>query len=238
MARSTRLLMLLQTLRGRSRPVTASALADELGVSDRTLYRDIADLIAQGAPIYGEAGVGYVLRPGLFLPPLMLTEDETEAIVLGLRYVDQRGDEVLAKAAAVALAKIGAVLSPAANEALQNPIALPGPRGPGFPANAVDLRTFRAAIRSQRKLRIGYINAKGARSKRVVWPIALGFMNEARVLLAWCEQRQAYRTFRTDRISAAEETAERYKARRAQLMRGWRAQMNLDETERFTPDRI
>jgi predicted DNA-binding transcriptional regulator YafY len=105
-ARSTRLLMLLQTLRGRSRPVTASALAAELGVSERTLYRDIADLIAQGAPIYGEAGVGYVLRPGLFLPPLMLTEDETEAIVLGLRYVDQRGDEVLAKAAAVALAKL------------------------------------------------------------------------------------------------------------------------------------
>jgi predicted DNA-binding transcriptional regulator YafY len=83
--------MLLQTLRGRSRPVTASALAAELCVSERTLYRDIADLIAQGAPIYGEAGVGYVLRPGLFLPPLMLTEDETEAIVLGLRYVDQRG---------------------------------------------------------------------------------------------------------------------------------------------------
>jgi predicted DNA-binding transcriptional regulator YafY len=167
----------------------------------------------------------------------MLTEDETEAIVLGLRYVDQRGDEVLAKAAAVALAKIGAVLSPAAKKRCKS-IALPGPRGPGFPANAVDLRTFRAAIRSQRKLRIGYIDAKGARSKRVVWPIALGFMNEARVLLAWCEQRQAYRTFRTDRISAAEETGERYKARRAQLMRGWRAQMNLDETERFTPDRI
>lgn len=167
MARSTRLLMLLQTLRGRSRPVTASALAAELGVSERTLYRDIAELSAQGAPIYGEAGIGYVLRPGLFLPPLMLTEDETEAIVLGLRYVDQRGDEVLAQAAAVALAKIGAVLAPAAKEALQNPIALPGPRGPGFPANAVDLRTFRAAIRSQRKLRIGYIDAKGARSKRV-----------------------------------------------------------------------
>jgi predicted DNA-binding transcriptional regulator YafY len=230
--------MLLQTLRGRSRPVTASALAAELGVSERTLYRDIAELSAQGAPIYGEAGIGYVLRPGLFLPPLMLTEDETEAIVLGLRYVDQRGDEVLAQAAAVALAKIGAVLAPAAKEALQNPIALPGPRGPGFPANAVDLRTFRAAIRSQRKLRIGYIDAKGARSKRVVWPIALGFMNEARVLLAWCEQRLAYRTFRTDRITAAEETGERYRERRAQLMRGWRAQMNLDETERFTPDRI
>ena len=164
MARSTRLLMLLQALRGRHRPVTASVLAVELGVSERTLYRDVADLVAQGAPIYGEAGVGYVLRPGLFLPPLMLTEDETEAIVLGLRYVDQRGDEVLARAAAVALAKIGAVLSPAAKETLQNPIALPGPRGPGFPANAVDLRTFRAAIRSQKKLRIGRRCQGGAAS--------------------------------------------------------------------------
>ena len=106
MARSTRLLMLLQTLRGRSRPVTVSALAAELGVSERTLYRDIAELSAQGAPIYGEAGIGYVLRPGLFLLLLMLTENETEAIVLGLRYVDQRGDEVLAQAAAVALAKM------------------------------------------------------------------------------------------------------------------------------------
>src|SRR5580692_10886338 len=99
MARTTRLLALLQILRGKSRPVTASALADELEVSERTLYRDIADLSAQGAPIYGEAGIGYVLRPGLFLPPLMLTEDETEAIVLGRRHVDQRGDEVLAQAA-------------------------------------------------------------------------------------------------------------------------------------------
>jgi predicted DNA-binding transcriptional regulator YafY len=85
MARTTRLLALLQILRGKSRPVTASALADELEVSERTLYRDIADLTAQGAPIYGEAGIGYVLRPGLFLPPLMLSEDETEAVVLGLR---------------------------------------------------------------------------------------------------------------------------------------------------------
>ena len=84
MARTTRLLALLQILRGKSRPVTASALADELEVSERTLYRDIADLTAQGAPIYGEAGIGYVLRPGLFLPPLMLSEDETEAVVLGL----------------------------------------------------------------------------------------------------------------------------------------------------------
>src|SRR5580693_2701355 len=111
MARTTRLLALLQILRGKSRPVTAAALAAELEVSERTLYRDIAELSAQGAPIYGEAGIGYVLRPGLFLPPLMLSEDETEAVLLGLRYVDRRGDETLTQAAAGALAKISSVLT-------------------------------------------------------------------------------------------------------------------------------
>jgi predicted DNA-binding transcriptional regulator YafY len=237
MARTTRLLALLQILRGKSRPVTASALADELEVSERTLYRDIADLTAQGAPIYGEAGIGYVLRPGLFLPPLMLSKDETEAVVLGLRYVDQRGDAVLAKAAADALAKIAAVLSPMAQEALQNPTALPGPPGRGFPANEVDLVALRRAIRSQAKLRIDYEDARGVRTNRVIWPIALGFMNEARALVAWCESRQDYRTFRTDRIASAQETSERYKGRRNVLLQGWRAQMDPDEGGAFTPDR-
>src|SRR5579863_10746728 len=111
-SRSARLLRLLQALRGRRRAVTAAQLADELEVSERTMYRDLAELAAQGAPIEGAAGVGYILRPGLFLPPLMLSEDETEAVMLGLRYVDQRGDDVLQAAASVALAKIAAVLSP------------------------------------------------------------------------------------------------------------------------------
>jgi predicted DNA-binding transcriptional regulator YafY len=112
MSRSTRLLGLLQAMRGRHHSVTAAQLAVELEVSERTIYRDVADLMAQGAPIEGEAGVGYILRAGLFLPPLMLSEDEVEAILLGLRYVDQRGDDVLQAAASVALAKITAVLPP------------------------------------------------------------------------------------------------------------------------------
>lgn len=237
MARTTRLLTLLQILRGKRRPVTALALAAELGVSERTLYRDIAELSAEGAPIYGEAGIGYVLRPGLFLPPLMLSADETEAVVLGLRYVDQRGDDVLAKAASEALAKIAAVLSPAAQDALRNPTVLPGPPGRGFPVNTVDLTVLRAAIRSQEKLRIDYEDAHGARSDRVIWPIALGFMNEARALVAWCESRHSYRTFRTDRITSAQETSERYPGRRSVLLRGWRAQINHDGEDPFTPDK-
>src|ERR1700745_2416158 len=110
LSRSPRLLALLQALRCRRRPVTAAALARELQVSERTIYRDLSELASQAAPVQGEAGVGYMLRPGLFLPPLMLTEDETEAVLLGLRYVDQRGDDVLTKAAANAHAKILAVL--------------------------------------------------------------------------------------------------------------------------------
>ncbi|WP_158818138.1 YafY family protein [Methylocapsa sp. S129] len=237
MARTTRLLELLQILRGKTQPVTAASLAAELGVSERTLYRDVAELSAQGAPIYGEAGVGYVLRPGLFLPPLMLSDDETEAVVLGLRYVDQRGDGALREAAARASAKIAAILSTAAKEAMLSPISLPGPRGRGYPDNAVPLTAFRAAIRAQAKLRIAYQAANGASTERIVWPLALGFTNEARVLLAWCEMRQAYRMFRTDRIGSAEETGGLYPGRRGQLVRKWRSQMNRDQAGEFTPDR-
>jgi predicted DNA-binding transcriptional regulator YafY len=236
-SRSSRLLNLLQVLRGKSRAVTAAALAADLGVSERTLYRDIAELSAQGAPIYGEAGVGYVLRPGLFLPPLMLTEDEVEAIVLGLRYVDQRGDQTLGEAAADALAKIAAVLPPAALEALRNPVALPGPSGGVFPSNVVEIASLRNAIRSQATLHIHYEDANGAGSERVVWPIALGFMNEARVLVAWCETRQAYRTFRTDRIASAAQTGRHYPGTRGNLLKAWRKQMGVDEAGKFMSDR-
>lgn len=217
--------------------MTAAALAGELHVSERTLYRDIAELVAQGAPIYGEAGIGYVLRPGLFLPPLMLTEDETEAVVLGLRYADQLGDEVLGTAAKAALAKIASVLSPAAQEALRNPVALPGPTARGFPDNTVDLATLRAAIKSQTKLHITYDDVEGERTNRVVWPIALGFMTHARVVVAWCELRRDYRTFRTDRIAAADPVDQRYPGRRSALLKVWRTRANIDENGRFTPDK-
>ena len=226
MARTSRLLSLLQILRGKRRPVTAAALAEELAVSERTLYRDIAELVAQGAPIQGEAGIGYILRPGLFLPPLMLSEDETEAIVLGLRYVEQRGDDTLGGAAREALAKIEAVLPPAAQEIARNPIALPGPSNKSFPDNRVAIEVFRSAIRAQTKLRIDYGDLNGQATTRVIWPIAIGFMNEARMLAAWCELREDFRHFRTDRIAAASEIGERYPGRRSQLVKTWRAVMD------------
>jgi predicted DNA-binding transcriptional regulator YafY len=227
-SRASRLLRLLQALRGRRSPVTAAQLAESLEVSERTIYRDLAELAGQGAPIEGEAGVGYILRPGLFLPPLMLSEDEIEAVMLGLRYVDQRGDEVLTKAAASALAKIGSVLSPQAQAALAAPLAIPGPGGFGFPENTVPLATLRAAIRSQARLDIAYVDGERRQTRRVVWPFQLGFMNSARVLAAWCEMRGAFRFFRTDRILSAV-TGERYPRRRADLLRDFRAELALRE---------
>ena len=211
-------------MRGRRGPVTARQLAQCLDVSERTIYRDLAELAAQGAAIEGEAGVGYILRPGLFLPPLMLSQDETEAVMLGLGYVDQRGDEVLRKAAAMALAKIGAVLSAEARTVLSAPVAVPGPGGIGFPENTVSLVDLRTAIRTQKRLEIAYIDAQRSRTQRFIWPFQLGFMDDARVVVAWCELRRAFRFFRTDRIVSAV-AGERYPARRADLLRDFRAQL-------------
>src|SRR5580692_528018 len=169
LSRSARLLALLQALRCRRRPVTAAALAQELQVSERTIYRDLSELAAQGAPVRGEAGVGYMLLPGLFLPPLMLTEDETEAVLLGLRYVDQRGDDVLTKAAANAHAKILVVLPQEKQIAATLPTTIPGPKASGFPENKVPLNTLRLAIQTCRRLAIDYVNGEGHQTQRVIW---------------------------------------------------------------------
>jgi predicted DNA-binding transcriptional regulator YafY len=223
MSRSVRLLRLLQAMRGLHQPVTAARLAETLEVSERTIYRDVAELMAQGAPIEGEAGVGYILRPGLFLPPLMLSEDEVEAVMLGLRYVDQRGDEVLRVAASVALTKIGAVLSPQAQAQMASPLSLPGPAH-RFPPEAVPPDELRSAIRDQVRLEIRYGDEQGQQTKRIVWPIQLGFMDRARVLCGWCELRRDFRTFRTDRITAMMRL-ERYPDPRADLVRRLRVHL-------------
>jgi len=128
MSRSARLLELIQALRRRRRPVAAAMLAGELGVSLSTVYRDVATLVARGAPIEGEAGLGYVLKPGFFLPPLMFGEDEADALILGLRLVAERGDPELARAADDALAKIAAVLPPEMEEAAETSGLLAGPK--------------------------------------------------------------------------------------------------------------
>lgn len=235
-ARATRLLALLQALRGRRYPVTAAALARELAVSERTIYRDLSDLTAQGAPIKGEAGVGYVLGPGLFLPPLALTEEETEAILLGLRYVGQRGDAVLTAAAGSVRGKIVSVLSRELQATVDAPLAVPGPDGAAFPDNAVPLAVLRSAVRTQTRINIQYADEQARLTERIIWPIQLGFMDKARVVTAWCELRTAFRFFRTDRIRAAT-LLDRYPARRAALLRDLYRELRDAPGRRVAPDR-
>jgi predicted DNA-binding transcriptional regulator YafY len=226
MSRSERLLELLQALRRHRRPVSGQTLADELGISIRTLYRDIASLQAQGAQIEGEPGVGYVLRPGYMLPPLMFSEDEIEALVLGSRWVAERTDHPLGAAAHNALAKIAEVLPDDLRESLD---AAPLHVGPGVmpPADTVDLSMVRKAIRSERKLAIRYRNAEGAESERTIWPFALAFFDRARVVSAWCELRNDFRHFRTDRIAVLTVTDTRYPRRRQALLKAWRETENI-----------
>ena len=221
MARAQRLLELIQVLRRHRHPVSGQTLSDELGVSLRTVYRDIQTLIGQGAAIDGEAGVGYVLRPGFVLPPLMFSDEEIEALVLGARWVAQRTDEPMARAAANAIAKIAAVLPGDLRDNIADSGLLAGPSAERDD-EPIDLAPIRQAIRTECKLVLHYKDRKGDGSRRTVWPIALGFFDKARVLAAWCELRRDYRLFRTDRIVRLRVTDKRYPRRRRVLMREWR----------------
>jgi predicted DNA-binding transcriptional regulator YafY len=226
LSRAQRLLDLIQILRRHRRPVSGAALAEELGVSLRTLYRDVDTLNAQGARIDGEPGVGYVLRPGFMLPPLMFSEEEIEALVLGSRWVAGRADEPLGKAARNALAKIAAVLPADLRDNLDAAALLVGP-GESPPAGDTELPIIRQAIRTERKLRIAYVDEKGASTRRTIWPFALAFFDRARVVVSWCELRQAYRHFRTDRISTLTLSDKRYPRRRQALLKEWREVENV-----------
>ena len=228
MSRTTRLFKLMDALRGHRRPVTAARLAEDLSVSVRTVYRDIQTLMDLGAPVEGEAGLGYLLRPGFFLPPLMFGEDELEALVLGARWVQGQGDPFLAKAAATALAKIGT----ASPKDLRDKIADTGLWAPRFqtPAEQPDgLRTIREAVRREQKLSITYIDEKGRTTARIVWPIALAFFEGKRLLAAYCELRAGFRHFRSDRISELSTTQERYPTRRVVLIKRWKQEHNIPE---------
>jgi predicted DNA-binding transcriptional regulator YafY len=228
MSRTTRLFKLMDALRGHRRPVTAARLAEDLAVSVRTVYRDIQTLMDLGAPVEGEAGLGYLLRPGFFLPPLMFGEDELEALVLGARWVQGQGDAALAQAAASALAKIGT----ASPKDLRDKIAETGLWAPRFQTPAelpAGLRIIREAVRREQKLSITYVDEKGRTTERMVWPIAIAFFEGKRLLAAWCELRAGFRHFRPDRIAALNATQERYPTRRVVLMKQWKQAHNIPE---------
>lgn len=228
MPRAQRLLDLIQLLRRHRRAVAGTVLADELGISLRTLYRDIEALRAQGAPIDGEAGVGYVLQAGFMLPPLMFSEEEIEALVLGSRWVSERADGQLATAARNVLAKIGAVLPDDLRDGIAASGLLIGP-GDAIGASDADIAAIRKAIRTERRLWIAYADERGATTERIVWPIALAFYDRVRVIVAWCELRAGYRHFRIDRISALEARDTRFPRRRAILLREWHAVQGIPE---------
>ncbi|KRQ02461.1 helix-turn-helix transcriptional regulator [Bradyrhizobium manausense] len=227
MSRAQRLLDVIQLLRRHRRPVAAGRLAEELGVSLRTIYRDIETLKGQGAHIDGEAGLGYVLRPGFMLPPLMFSEEEIEALVLGGRWVAAQPDEPLGKAAKNVLAKIAAVLPDDLQRSLETSGLMVARRDPA--AGDAELPVIRAAIRNERKLRIVYSDEGDNRSNRTIWPIALGFFDRVRMVAAWCESRSDYRHFRTDRIVSITLTERRYPRRRPDLLREWRQRECISE---------
>lgn len=228
MSRSERLLSLLQVLRRHRQPVSGAALASELGISLRTLYRDIATLQAQGANVEGEAGVGYVLRPGYMLPPLMFSREEIEALVLGTRLVAQRADPELAISARDALAKITEVLPGDLREELAASTLFAGPGLP-LPEDRIDLAQLREFIRSEQMMKIAYRDEKGSSTERLIWPFALTFFEGARLVIAWCTLRGDFRSFRTDRMDLIEGPLGRYPKRRMQLLKAWRLQHGISE---------
>ena len=221
MSRAQRLLDLIQLLRSHRFPVSGAQLAADLGISLRTLYRDIATLQAQGAAIEGEPGLGYVLRPGFMLPPLMFGLEEIEALVLGSRWVAERGDERLSAAAKTALTKIAAVLPDELRHSLEASALLVGPGNMSNKSN-IDLSQIRQAIGSERKLEIHYRDLKAQETIRTIWPFALGYFDTVSVLVAWCETRQGFRHFRTDGIVSMHILEQRYPRRRLALLKEWR----------------
>lgn len=200
MRRADRLFQIVHLLRSRS-VTTGARLADQLGVSKRTIYRDVQDLQRSGVPIRGEAGVGYALDRRFDLPPLTFTSAELEGLVLGARIVAAWGDPELASAVGSAIARIEGVLP----EALRKVVLDTALFAAGFPrqeAMARDVAVMRRAISEHRMLRFAYERADGARTERSVRPLALFFWGDKWTLASWCEMRAAYRSFRPDRMTS------------------------------------
>ena len=220
MRRADRLFQIIQILRRSTRPVTAAALAEELEVSKRTVYRDVADLIGQRVPIEGEAGLGYLIAPDYDMPPLMLTPDELEAVTLGAQWVAGRSDKALSNAARDVVAKIAAVVPERLRPFIVEP-SVGAKSTIGELEERVDTSMLRSANRNGVKLRLRYRSEAGEETERTVWPVILGYAETTRMLVAWCELRQGFRHFRTDRIIEAEPLDETIDLRHGELRRRW-----------------
>jgi predicted DNA-binding transcriptional regulator YafY len=220
MRRTERLFQIIQILRANRSPVTGRSLADELEISLRTLYRDMAELIAQRVPVTGEAGIGYVLGDEYDMPPLMLTADELEAAALGAAWVATQADPSLVRAARDLVAKISSVIP----QELR-PIVLDA----GFRSVSTapkiqerfDGAALRRAIRERSKLRLSYKDQNEIQTDRVIWPLFIAYLDKVRFIVAWCETRQGYRHFRTDRVQSLAIQERKYSASRSLLISGW-----------------
>ncbi len=233
MRRADRLMQIIQIFRRygtrRTHPLTAAQLADELEINVRTVYRDIQALIGNGVPIRGEAGIGYMMDDGFDLPPLMFNTDELEALMLGARFVETQGDQMLARSARDAVAKI-AEMVPLELRPVMLGAPLYAPEYGRGPVEIVDAGVIRTALRENQKIQIEYENVEGLASKRTLWPIAIAYSKDIRLLVAWCELRNDFRHFRVDRMSRLDLLNDNIPERHDILFHRWRCQ----ECEQFT----
>lgn len=222
MNRTERLLNLLQVLRSYRYPVRGQKLAERLNISIRTLYRDIATLQTQGAEIVGEPGVGYVLKAGFFIPPLMFSQTEVEALMLGMLWVSQFGDRPLSKASDSALSKIREVLPEKVKNGMGHvPLRVGPPQTSDLEQE--DLSIVREAIRREQKIKIIY-KSKRDSEELVVWPIAIGYFTDGRILVGWCQKQKDFRHFRTLSIRSMIVLDEKFPVQRENLFRKWQSE--------------
>ncbi|MGM4980297.1 MULTISPECIES: YafY family protein [unclassified Rhizobium] len=220
MRKASRLFEIIQILRLAKRTVTAADIAERLEVTVRSVYRDIAALQAMRVPIEGERGIGYILRPGFDLPPLMFSIEEMEAIVLSLALLERTGDDELKQAAKRVSAKIAGAVPPPLRQTIDaNALHAWGFAAPS--ASATDLALVRRAIRDEEKLDLAYRDELGRATERIIRPIALIYYAETANIVAWCELRQAIRNFRSDRIESCEATGRSFKGEGDALRQMW-----------------
>ncbi|MBP6346570.1 MAG: helix-turn-helix transcriptional regulator [Neisseriaceae bacterium] len=236
MNRTERLMKLLQLLRAYRYPVSAQTLADELKISVRTVYRDLELLRDQGVTIQGEAGLGYVLVADVSLPPMTLSGQELEALVLGLRWVCRHADDDLVAAAKNLFHKIKQVVPAASSQAMEASPVLVGSEYLHRAQEKNLTPLIRDAIDLQNVLAIDYVDLKNSPSQRRIYPVALAYFNEVRLIIAWCETRQAFRNFRIDRIQGLQRLDERYQPARTFLLQQWFQETGIPSQDFYFDD--
>ncbi|THV14302.1 helix-turn-helix transcriptional regulator [Rhizobium rhizophilum] len=220
MRKASRLFEIIQILRLAAHPITAQQMAERLEVSERSIYRDIAALQAMRVPIEGERGIGYILRPGFHLPPLMFTPEETEAIVLGMALTKRTADRELREASGRVLDKIAAAVPGPLRDAIVSRSLYAWGRV-AEPPEAIDFSMIRRAIRDEEKLDIDYVNEQRDETTRRIRPIAVIHYAEAEVVVGWCESRNGIRNFRVDRVSACRATGDHFRREGDRLRKLW-----------------